>query len=1099
MQTSYQTLIQKLNKFIREYYKNLIIRGVIYSSLSLVSILIILVTVEHFNFFNRVVRGALFWSYSLVALFFVARFIIIPAIKMFRLSAGLTHDDAAKIIGKHFSEVADKLTNILELNEKTEGNEDLIRASIDQKIKQIEGTTFTAAIDWAKTIYYSKYLLIPVGIILIIIISGNHGLITDSTFRIIKYNTHFQKPAPFYFTVANDSLVAIEKESFTLRVSVDGTELPREAYINYKNQTKKMTKESATTYSYGFKNIQKNTAFHLSANNERSKEYILSILGRPEIENMEIMITPPLYTNLKKRTIQNTGSINVPKGSQILWKIRANKSDTLGFNINGERSLIKNQIDGQFQVKKTIEKDSKYEISLANKNVSFIDTIFYNIKTIPDAHPTISLSVDSIGAKNNILIRGLIGDDYGLWDLRSVKRIYGEKKDTTFITNIDLNKGLRSQSFLEKLTQNDSILGPGDSMEIYFVVRDNDSSGGYKSTQSETLSINAPTKKEILDDYEKQNNAIKTTLTAEIEILKDLEKELLGFQKELIEKDSLDWRDKKRLEEILEKQKDLESKINTIKTTSRSNFEQLNVSSPPSEEILKKQQALEKLFNEIMPEEMKELYQELNELKEELNKNELQQKLKDLQLSNEDLEKELDRNLEILKQIEFDQKLETIIDKIDKLKKSQLSMANEKEKSVQEKIENQKKDLKEFQEIQDEILDMKKLNQELENKNKIPETKNLQTEIEAGLNDGKENLEKKNKKKASKSQKETSEKLSELSAFLKNMQEENNENQHYEDMDVLRQILENLVYFSIEEERILLEFEQLDKNDPKYVELMHTQQALRDAARIIEDSLFALSKRVPQVSSKINREINAIDSKAASAIDNLRERLTLKAIQDQQFIMTSANNLAVLLSGILEDMQEDMASDMPSTQQCEKPGKGAPKPGDLKKMQEELGRHLKEMQEKMKNGQNNNNGQTGMSKKLVEMLAKQELIRQSLEELKGEMKDKNGLKSLQDAIEEMKKTEEDIANKQLTLESLSRQKNILTRMLEVEESMREQGEDEERESRSADDEYNRVVQDEYEKYNLEKLKQVEMLKTAPPSLNMFYKNKVDRYFKLMLE
>ena len=28
-----------------------------------------------------------------------------------------------------------------------------------------------------------------------------------------------------------------------------------------------------------------------------------------------------------------------------------------------------------------------------------------------------------------------------------------------------------------------------------------------------------------------------------------------------------------------------------------------------------------------------------------------------------------------------------------------------------------------------------------------------------------------------------------------------------------------------------------------------------------------------------------------------------------------------------------MANDLPSTQQCEKPGKGSPKPGDLKKMQ----------------------------------------------------------------------------------------------------------------------------------------------------------------------
>ena len=85
-------------------------------------------------------------------------------------------------------------------------------------------------------------------------------------------------------------------------------------------------------------------------------------------------------------------------------------------------------------------------------------------------------------------------------------------------------------------------------------------------------------------------------------------------------------------------------------------------------------------------------------------------------------------------------------------------------------------------------------------------------------------------------------------------------------MDVLRQILENLVYFSIAEEDILLEFQELNKDDPQYVELMHKQQTLRDATKVIEDSLFALSKRVPQVSSKINREINAIDKKTGSAV-----------------------------------------------------------------------------------------------------------------------------------------------------------------------------------------------------------------------------------------
>ena len=36
---------------------------------------------------------------------------IIPAIKMFRLTNSLSHEQAAKIIGQHFKEVSDKLIN----------------------------------------------------------------------------------------------------------------------------------------------------------------------------------------------------------------------------------------------------------------------------------------------------------------------------------------------------------------------------------------------------------------------------------------------------------------------------------------------------------------------------------------------------------------------------------------------------------------------------------------------------------------------------------------------------------------------------------------------------------------------------------------------------------------------------------------------------------------------------------------------------------------------------------------------------------------------------------------------------------------------------
>ena len=88
-----------------------------------------------------------------------------------------------------------------------------------------------------------------------------------------------------------------------------------------------------------------------------------------------------------------------------------------------------------------------------------------------------------------------------------------------------------------------------------------------------------------------------------------------------------------------------------------------------------------------MPEEMKELLQEIEEALEKLDKSSLQESLKKLQLSNEDVEKELDRNLKLLKQLEFDQKLEKAINQLDLLAKKEQELS---EKLIQKNGANEK-------------------------------------------------------------------------------------------------------------------------------------------------------------------------------------------------------------------------------------------------------------------------------------------------------------------------------------------------------------------------------------------------------------------------
>jgi len=81
-----------------------------------------------------------------------------------------------------------------------------------------------------------------------------------------------------------------------------------------------------------------------------------------------------------------------------------------------------------------------------------------------------------------------------------------------------------------------------------------------------------------------------------------------------------------------------------------------------------------------------------------------------------------------------------------------------------------------------------------------------------------------------------------------------------EDIETLRQLLENLVKLSFNQEDLIKDLKDITTNDLKYTSITKKQRQLKDDASLIEDSLFALSKRNPQIGSVVNREINSINS-----------------------------------------------------------------------------------------------------------------------------------------------------------------------------------------------------------------------------------------------
>jgi hypothetical protein len=267
---------------------------------------------------------------------------------------------------------------------------------------------------------------------------------------------------------------------------------------------------------------------------------------------------------------------------------------------------------------------------------------------------------------------------------------------------------------------------------------------------------------------------------------------------------------------------------------------------------------------------------------------------------------------------------------------------------------------------------------------------------------------------------------------------------------------------------------------------------------MVEDSLWALSKRQQIIEPFITREIQDINLYVEKALENLTERRKGPAGEDQQFVMTSVNDLALLLSEALEQMMNTMQ--MQCSGACKKgspkPGKGSSSMKSMREMQQQLNQQIQKMKEsgdtpsKSKESRNSAN-----SEGFARMAAQQEAIRRMMNEYQDQLREQGmgNSKELKEMMDQMEVTETELVNKIITQQTIERLKEIETRLLRHEKAELKREQEEKRESREGKDIKNRNPED-FLEYNRLQDKEIELLRTMPPNLSPYYKEKVNQYF-----
>lgn len=1142
----------KLEEFIKRYYTNELLKGAILFFAIGLLYLIVTLLIEYFLWLSPTARTILFWVFIAVELALFTKFIAIPLAKLFKLQKGIDYEEASKIIGNHFPEVNDKLLNVLQLNQNGQQSE-LLEASIEQKSAELSPIPFKLAINFKKNAKYLKYAALPIAILLLSLATGKMNWFSDSYERVVNYSTAYEPPAPFEFFVVNDELNAIENKDFKVIVNTVGEIVPENAQIHFNGQSYFMQEMASGQFEFVFAQPKEALNFSLSANEVRSKEYTLDIIKVPTLVNFEMTLDYPSYTKKQDEVLKSTGNATVPEGTKITWSINTRSTDEV--TLYAKDTLEFESIaENRFEAAKRIFNNTDYSISTSNEQLKDFENLAFSINVIKDSYPEMNVKMERDSLDNQTLyFFGQVSDDYGLSKLQMVyyptERPEERKYEQMTVSKSNFDEFV--SAFPNQLN-----LEEGVNYELFFQVFDNDAIHNFKSAKSTVFSYRKLTKDEEEQQQLQEQNETIEDISKTFDKLKEQDKELKEFSKTQKEKQELNFNDKKKFENFLKRQKQQEQLMKNFNKKLKENIEEFQNEDKEKDQFKEDlQKRLEENEEQLKKDE--KLLEELEKMKDKINKEEFTQKLEELAKQNKNKEKSLQQLLELTKRFYVAKKAEKLMQELENLAEEQEELS-EKDKKENTKEEQEKLN-KKFEEFQKEMNALEKENEKLKKPMDLPQDKPTEESIKQDQKEATEALDQQGQdenepqedqeekapgeqqespspqsgqQKAKKKQKQAAQKMKQMAQKMGQSMSMGGGDQLQEDIDVLRQILDNLVLFSFDQENLLNQFKSIEVNHNEYGKFLRKQNDLREHFEHIDDSLFALSLRQPIISETVNSQITNVFFNIDKALDQLSENQIYQGVSSQQYTVTATNELASFLSDILDNMNQQMN---PSLGQGQGQGQQLP---DIIMSQEELNKKMEEGMKKGEKGKqpkSGENGEQGQGKEaqdgddgdpkdgkqgkdgksgkegnmngkqqgegegssedingeLYEIYQRQQQLRQALENKLG----KEGKKGLGgDLLKKMEEIELDLINKGFTNQTLQKMMDLQHQLLKLENATFMQGQDNKRKSETNKKTYENTAPNLIPKAK-EYFNTTEILNRQALPLQQIYKRKVQEYFK----
>ena len=481
------------------------------------------------------ILAPIYSALAVVVLAFAAFWVVIPALRRRSKRETLTR------IADAYPDLKDDLTNALELDpEQLEQSNprgvalDLVRALHRQTAQKLQSYTPRAVVR-----RYRLQGLLWCGLLLVTV-----ALVAALDPPLLPQSLHVMV-SPASYLPARDLHITINPEQATI---ARGMNLEVQAQVaedvkrrvemhiilqrpGQRERRYAMEQVAPGRFRHVFLKPETSFSFQALSEGSRSVSGRVAVVPAPAVGDLTLHYLFPDYTGLAAQTQRGGGDIRALPGTQVRLRMRANvplNKGALRFAQGNELPLAIAGIDLQGEI--LVMEEGAYRIEIEDRHgLPNPEPPWYTIQVTPDAAPTVKWRYPENGMEvdeTTVLEVGYeANDDFGLQDAALVYRGADGVEHRLPLRQGRFEQRMATEHFAWDFYQHP--LPPGETVDVYIEVYDNDTISGPKKGVSETLTFNVRNREEehqALEDLQREiADALLDLLADHLELADDVD------------------------------------------------------------------------------------------------------------------------------------------------------------------------------------------------------------------------------------------------------------------------------------------------------------------------------------------------------------------------------------------------------------------------------------------------------------------------------------------------------------------------------------------------------------------------------------------------